>query len=147
MNRIIFSAAAVLSIGMAAPANACITAQQQVTIHPVMEIKPQQGDGALGRVFKVRYDGERSGEINKLWPNFYVVTVIEGEMKGEKVAIPAHVTSCHSVHIAKGAQGYVVGGLKRKDRDGNKLDVPILSTWMNGRKERFQLPQNIASEE
>lgn len=138
MKRIILSAvAAILASGIAVPASACLTAQHQVTIYPVIETKPKAGEGGLGSVFKIRYAGERSGEINKLWPNYYVVEVLSGKMKGKKVAIPAHVTSCHSVHITEGAEGYVVGSLRTHDRDGKAYDMPILATMMNGRKEKF----------
>ncbi|MEP2736104.1 MAG: hypothetical protein ABJP34_07370 [Erythrobacter sp.] len=139
MKRIFFSAAIMLAAGISAPASACMTVDQTVTIHPLSEVKPGKGERGIGNVFKVHYSGERSGKQNKLWPNFYVVEVVAGKKKGQKALIPAHVTSCHSVHIAKGATGYVVGTWKTKDRKGNDLEMPILSTFMNGRKEKFQM--------
>ncbi len=138
MNRIFLSAAAsILAVGISVPAHACSTVNDQVTIHPLSQEKPKAGKRGIGNVFKIHYSGERSGEQNKLWPNYYVVEVVAGKKKGQKALIPAHVTSCHSVSIAKGATGYVVGNWQTKDRDGNKLEVPILSTWMNGRQEKF----------
>ncbi len=116
----------------ATPVYACQGPQFESVIYPVMEEKPDQSDGAKGDVFKIRYSGERTGRQDRLWPNFYVVEVTEGKMKGQKLAIPAHVTSCHSVNIADGAEGYVIGILQKTDRDGKKLDIPILSTGLSG---------------
>ena len=138
MKRMILGAAAVIMSGaIAAPAIACMTVNDQVIIHPVSQEKPKNGEGGIGKIFKIHYSGERSGQQDKLWPNYYVVEVIEGEKKGQKALIPAHVTSCHSIQIEKGATGYVVGNWETKDRDGIVLEVPILATWMNGRKEKF----------
>ena len=142
MNRIVLGAvASILAVGICLPASACTTVNDQVTIHPLTQGKPKKGERGIGNVYKIHYSGERSGEMNKLWPNYYVVEVVEGKKKGQKALIPVHITSCHSVAIAKGATGYVVGSWKTKDRDGNTLEVPILSTWMNGRKEKFRFPR------
>ncbi len=123
------------------PAYACQGPQFESVIYPVMEEKPDQSDGVTGDVFKIRYSGERAGEQNRLWPNYYVVEVTEGKMKGQKLAIPAHVTSCHSVNISNGAEGYVLGILQKTDRDGKKLDIPILSTGLSGTvRKGYQFP-------
>ncbi len=122
---------------IAAPASACQGPQFESTIDPVMEDKPALDEGALGTIFKIRYSGERSGREDRLWPNFYVVEVLEGKMKGRKVLIPAHVTSCDSVFIADGAVGYVMGSLRLTDRNGELLKFPILSTGFSGTRKKF----------
>lgn len=130
MKRFVILGSAVLAVAsISTTANACTSIDHQVVIYPVMQEAPKS---KVGKVFKVRYSGERSGQTNKLWPNFYVVDVISGKMKGKKLAIPAHVTSCHSIEIAVGAEGYVIGNLQKKGRDGETLETPILSTMMNG---------------
>lgn len=138
MKRILSAALASCALfATASPAMACRGPQFEKTIYPVMEEKPELESGALGEIFKVRFSGERSGRQDRLWPNFYIVDVLEGKRKGEKLAIPAHVTSCDSVAIAMGAQGFVVGTLAIEDRDGKPLDIPILQTGYSGRVEGF----------
>ena len=131
--------AAACALALSAPASACMTIDDMVGIYPVMEEKPPKDSGYLGKVYEVRYSGERAGEINKLWPNYFVVEVLSGKHKGRKFGIPAHVTSCHSVAIADGARGYVVATVAWKDRDGNPLDLPIMATGMNGKRRGFTL--------
>ncbi len=137
---IAFGVAAVLAAA-STPAHACRGPQFETVIYPVMAEKPEQGEGGKGDVFKIRYSGERAGEQNKLWPNFYVVEVTEGKMKGQKLAIPAHATSCHSVQIFDGAEGYVLGVLEKIGRDGKALDIPIFRTSLSGTvRKPFQIP-------
>jgi hypothetical protein len=142
MKRMLLSAAvSVMTIcGAATPASACMTVQQQVTIHPLTEAKPIKASRGIGTVFKIRYDGARAGEIDKLWPNYYAVEVLSGKLKGQEVLIPAHITSCHSVHIPKGVEGYVVGTLERDSREAKRFGRPILSTGFNGRRQGFEIP-------
>ena len=124
---------------MAVPASACMTVDDMVGIYPVMEERPKKSDGFLGKVYKIRATGERAGNPQKLWPNYYVVEVLSGKYKGRKFGIPAHVTSCHSIVIPDGAEGYVVGSIQWKDRDGNRLDLPIMATGWNGKRRGFTL--------
>jgi len=132
LKTVLTGAAAAACIA-AVPASACMTVMHMVTIHPVYDTSSDIADTS-GDVYKIRYDGERAGRQDRLWPNYYVVEILDGEHAGKKARIPAHVTSCHSVAIEDGAQGFVKGALRFTDKNGKKYGVPILSTWMNGRK-------------
>ena len=134
MKTPILIAAAIMLMQPAA-AHACLTVDNMVSIYPVSKTKADaKKNGGIGSLFKIRYDGQRDGRQDRLWPNYYVVEILEGKHKGKKAGIPAHVTSCHSVVIPKGAEGYVVGALLFADKDGKEYDRPLLRTWMNGRR-------------
>jgi len=116
-----------------APAAACLSVQSQRTVYPLTDEAP--AEGALGQVFKVQYDGQRAGREDRLWPNYYVVDILEGPGAGGKALIPAHVTSCHSVSIPTGKSGYIVATLEPSQKDGDTGGLPILRIGLSGRIE------------
>lgn len=127
------SAAAFALVLTSSPAQACMGVQFESTVYPVMSDRPAPDAVPPGmNIYHVRYDGDRTGREDRLWPNFYVVEVLGGDLAGQKALIPAHVTSCQSVSMTEGDEGYVIADL-RYELGQTKSDRPILSTGMTGR--------------
>lgn len=135
-----FSRIAVVLLGLvtAMPAQACLSPISQSTIFPITAEKPEEGSIPEGaHLYRVRYSGERLGRSDRLWPNYYVVDILEGPTSNTKAAIPAHITSCISVRLEAGEEGWIVATTVVDGQYGGEQPYLTLDVLNSGRTENW----------